>query len=290
MIQVNFRLRNKKLNPGYIYILQNPSFPDLLKIGKTTRTPTERAKEVSRGTGIPTKFNVVFDIFTPDCDISEKEVHKRLKEYRVATDREFFKLPIDVAKESVIEVVTKHRENEITLLERTREEKVLQFKSELENEFLQFKNELKNEIVEKRKHLEKIRPVTQKDRDFDWGIVTATGSQDNSLYQEINSDEIDGINEFGAELTEHGINWTKQHKSIPQTPLKKDTKKPTEIPTVVQSYDNEEIKKSINEPKDEEEHNDVEKWWWWFLWFYILPVILGIVFMIFDELYWHNFF
>lgn len=151
-----------KMNPGHIYILQNPSFPeDLLKIGKTTRTPIERAKELSSNSGVPTEFNVVFDIFTPDCNISEKEVHEELKKYRVTTNREFFKLAIDTAKEVIITVVTEHIENEVVLLEETIEDRTLQFKNELENEFLQFKNELKNEIVEKKKYIEKIKPVKQ---------------------------------------------------------------------------------------------------------------------------------
>ena len=148
MTQVNFQLRNKKLNPGYIYILQNPSFPNLLKIGKTTRTPTERASELSSSSGIPTKFNVVFDIFTTNCDTGEKEVHEKLKEYRAASNREFFELTIDMAKETVIKVVAKHIENEIGLLEETTEEKILQFK-----------NELESEIVERKKYLKEIKPV-----------------------------------------------------------------------------------------------------------------------------------
>ena len=152
------------MNPGYIYILQNPSFPeDLLKIGKTTRTPKERAEEVSKGTGIPTKFNVVFDIFTPDCDISEKEVHEKLKKYRVTTNREFFKLDIDIAKEAVITVVAEYIENEIILLEETAEKRILQLKNKLGNDFSEFKKKLKNEIIEKRKYLKKIKSVRQEE-------------------------------------------------------------------------------------------------------------------------------
>ena len=135
------------MNPGYIYILQNPSFPNLLKIGKTNRNPTERAQELSSSSGVPTEFNVVFDVFMPDCDTGEKEVHEKLKKYRAASNREFFELTIDVAKEVTIEIAAKHIENEIVLLEKTIEEKVLQFR-----------NKLENEIVEKREYLERIKP------------------------------------------------------------------------------------------------------------------------------------
>ena len=38
-------------NPGFVYILINPSLGGLLKIGKTDHTPEERAKELSMATG-----------------------------------------------------------------------------------------------------------------------------------------------------------------------------------------------------------------------------------------------
>lgn len=49
--------------PGYVYVLQNPAFPHLLKIGFTTRTPEERAEELSRHSGVPTPYRVVFSEF-----------------------------------------------------------------------------------------------------------------------------------------------------------------------------------------------------------------------------------
>ena len=53
--------------PVYVYVLQNPAFPHLLKIGFTTRTPEERAEELSRHSGVPTLFRVVFSDFLDDC-------------------------------------------------------------------------------------------------------------------------------------------------------------------------------------------------------------------------------
>lgn len=35
-------------NRGYIYVLANSAMPDLVKVGKTTRTPAERAAELSK--------------------------------------------------------------------------------------------------------------------------------------------------------------------------------------------------------------------------------------------------
>jgi len=79
---------------GYIYILINPAMKDLLKIGKTTRSPEERAVEISQGTGIPTPFVVAYEEQVHDCDLAERIIHDRLKEYRYSRDREFFQIPL----------------------------------------------------------------------------------------------------------------------------------------------------------------------------------------------------
>lgn len=48
------------IEPGHIYILVNPSMEGLVKIGKTTRDPESRARELSQATGVPTPFYVAF--------------------------------------------------------------------------------------------------------------------------------------------------------------------------------------------------------------------------------------
>lgn len=67
---------------GYVYILQNDSMPGLLKIGKTARNSRERAKELSKSTGVPTPFRVVFDLSSDRYEILEREVHSKLARYR----------------------------------------------------------------------------------------------------------------------------------------------------------------------------------------------------------------
>jgi hypothetical protein len=52
---------------GHIYVLINPSIPGLVKIGKTTRDPESRAKELSQATGVATPFYVAFSIEVADC-------------------------------------------------------------------------------------------------------------------------------------------------------------------------------------------------------------------------------
>lgn len=92
-------------NVGFVYILINPSLSGLVKIGKTTRTPEERAKELSDATGIPTPFIVAFDEQFEDCDYAESFMHTLLENqgYRVAGNREFFNIPLKDAIRSLIE-------------------------------------------------------------------------------------------------------------------------------------------------------------------------------------------
>ncbi len=86
------------VNPGYIYILQNPSLSEShLKIGRTERDPDERAAEISRATGVPTPFEVVWWSESVDCHLAESILHRHLDPYRTNTTREFFDLEIDEA-------------------------------------------------------------------------------------------------------------------------------------------------------------------------------------------------
>ncbi|MDF1740894.1 MAG: GIY-YIG nuclease family protein [Verrucomicrobiales bacterium] len=86
------------MNPGYIYILQNPSLSEShLKIGRTERDPDERAAEISRATGVPTPFEVVWWSESIDCHLAETILHQHLDDYRTNTTREFFDLDLDEA-------------------------------------------------------------------------------------------------------------------------------------------------------------------------------------------------
>jgi len=76
---------------GYVYILVNSSFPNLVKVGYTTKSPTERASELS-STGVPNKFIVAYSVFVSDCVEVERLIHDLLKECRHNQDREFFEI------------------------------------------------------------------------------------------------------------------------------------------------------------------------------------------------------
>ena len=84
---------------GYVYVMTNSSIEGQVKIGKTTRDPYERAKELSSATGVPTPFVVVFYKPFKDCHLAEKTIHQYLekKGYRVNNNREFFNMSIPEA-------------------------------------------------------------------------------------------------------------------------------------------------------------------------------------------------
>jgi hypothetical protein len=99
--------------PGYIYVLVNPSMEGFVKVGKTTRDPEARAKELSQATGVATPFYVALAIQVADCHSAEDYVYSVL-EYNgfVRTpNREFFKMPLRKAIE-VLLLVEKHLQDE----------------------------------------------------------------------------------------------------------------------------------------------------------------------------------
>lgn len=88
---------------GYLYVLANSAMPNMVKVGKTTRSSSERAEELSRATGLPTPFIVVYEQLFENCGEAETFVHVYLEEkgYRVANNREFFNAPVDIVVEAI---------------------------------------------------------------------------------------------------------------------------------------------------------------------------------------------
>ena len=100
---------------GFIYILINPSLKEnLLKIGKTTRSPRERAANISQGTGIPTKYHVAYKNYVSNCDMAERMIHQRLKHCRIRKSREFFKIPLEKAIKFIKDVKSEIERNSET--------------------------------------------------------------------------------------------------------------------------------------------------------------------------------
>ena len=102
-----FTKRFKKSIPSdgvgkeFIYVLSNPSFPGLLKIGYTRKDIGIRIKDLSKATGVPTPFKLEYMFRCNNGLELESEIHKHLKEFRPNNYREFFEITLLQAIEAV---------------------------------------------------------------------------------------------------------------------------------------------------------------------------------------------
>ncbi|QFY43711.1 GIY-YIG nuclease family protein [Candidatus Methylospira mobilis] len=93
---------------GFIYVLLNPSFPNMVKIGLTEDTSERRARNISSATGVPTDFIVLYDMLVNDVDEAEREIHAHFSAYRVNKRREFFYVPPKLAICALIDIAQKY--------------------------------------------------------------------------------------------------------------------------------------------------------------------------------------
>lgn len=100
----NYRNHHAMANkePGYVYILTNPSFrEDWVKIGKSSRPVDIRSKELDN-TAVPLPFEIYATLQTLKYDVVEKKIHKaidRLTDLRIRQNREFFNIKPELALE-----------------------------------------------------------------------------------------------------------------------------------------------------------------------------------------------
>jgi hypothetical protein len=76
---------------GYIYVLTNPTIPDLVKIGKTTNLE-DRVRSLSSHSGVPVPFEVYYSCEVIDPDKVEKHIHDGFGDHRINPKREFFRI------------------------------------------------------------------------------------------------------------------------------------------------------------------------------------------------------
>ena len=87
-------------NDQYVYIMSNTSHDDdVLKIGWTRKHQIKRSLQA---TGVPTSFVVEFVIITNEGHALVTLIHEHLKQYRIETNRKFFKISKDVLREILI--------------------------------------------------------------------------------------------------------------------------------------------------------------------------------------------
>ena len=103
--------------PGYVYILTNPSFrEDWVKIGKSSRPVDVRSKELDN-TAVPLPFEIFATMKTVKYNEVEKLVHKtidRLTDLRIRQNREFFNVPPKMALDIFRDIAMAIDDAEIT--------------------------------------------------------------------------------------------------------------------------------------------------------------------------------
>ncbi|MDB9517223.1 GIY-YIG nuclease family protein [Roseofilum reptotaenium CS-1145] len=107
------------MSQGFVYILFNQSFPEQVKIGRTTRDVELRAKEL-QGTGVPTPFVVVHKEEVSDCETVEGILHDKFLDYRTESNREFFTMPVSKAVYELVEIAKEYKIEEKTIYPKTR--------------------------------------------------------------------------------------------------------------------------------------------------------------------------
>lgn len=85
----------------WVYVLSNPTLPNMLKIGYTKNEPEVRAKQISASTGVALPYKVEWAFQCFNGEQLEQEVHRELASYRVNQNREFFDIPLAEAQEAI---------------------------------------------------------------------------------------------------------------------------------------------------------------------------------------------
>lgn len=88
---------------NWIYVLVNPSFNNICKIGYTTTSVNQRVFEINRSTGLITPWYTVYSYKCPDGRNLEQEIHQYLENrgLRVNPKREGF----EIKSEDAIEII-----------------------------------------------------------------------------------------------------------------------------------------------------------------------------------------
>lgn len=94
-------------DPGYVYILTNPSFKeDWVKIGKSSRPVEVRSSELDN-TAVPLPFEIYATIKTVKYSEVERQIHKsidRISDLRIRQNREFFNIAPAVATDMLMDL------------------------------------------------------------------------------------------------------------------------------------------------------------------------------------------
>jgi hypothetical protein len=92
---------------GWLYVMRCPLMDDdVYKIGWSSRTPKDRAEELSKATSVPMAYIVVESWKVEDARRIEATVHHVLTTFRINPRREFFKAPFEKIRAAIVGVLS----------------------------------------------------------------------------------------------------------------------------------------------------------------------------------------
>lgn len=170
----------KSNEQGYLYVLSNPAFKRLVKIGYTNREVQERVKEL-QSTGVPGQFKIEFYVKLKNAENLERIIHKELAQSRYS--KEFFKISVKNSVKTIKNRIVTDRVEIQGFYGRS--SRVYLINSEVEAEEAELKaiaklNEVKREQELKREQEQKIeqeqaqKVINEKKRihEYHWSIFS----------------------------------------------------------------------------------------------------------------------
>lgn len=177
--------------PGYVYVMSNPRTNDL-KIGFSINDPTKRVNELyDTNTALPNK--VEYWIIHDNYELIEKLAHKKLGQYRISSNREWFNVDLATAIKAIRESI-----NEVSgdfIFERVFRESIdLKIPSREEFE----KERIRKEEYRKQRELDKQAEINHK-REMEQKALKEEEDYRNYVQKQyrLRSKHMDGSTTFG---------------------------------------------------------------------------------------------
>ena len=127
-------------NEGIVYVLKNPAFPNLVKIGITTRDQVSIRMAELYTTGVPLPFKCVFAGKVDDPKKVESALHHAFTNTRVNPSREFF----DIDESQAIAILRLLISEEVTPIVSDELEKVDEVSKNASKEYAKSKRPKQN--------------------------------------------------------------------------------------------------------------------------------------------------
>jgi len=95
---------------GYLYVMTHPAWGKIgiVKIGMTRQDPKRRAAQITSVSGLIAPCSVHCWAYVADRRVAEREVHTRLRQYRVRRRRELFRITPEFAAVVVRDVAARN--------------------------------------------------------------------------------------------------------------------------------------------------------------------------------------